>query len=390
MTDTAAIQALHAGPHRVVLAITGGGSRAISDLLRVPGASNSLLEAVVPYSQAALSDWLEGEPESSCSRETALSMATVAWHRARGLARRSGLTDDDCLGVACTASLASAEPKRGEHRCWIAVERSEGSSIRSLTLVKGARARAGEESLVADLVISTIVAVTGCGELPVRNLLPGEQVVTEDILLPAGIQAVRNGSASLVWSLPGGQLSSTLTLTVPLRGILSGSFNPLHAGHRELRNVAEELLQGSVCFELPIRNADKPPLGAASIESRRAQFDEHALAMSAAPLFVDKAMLFPGVTFVVGYDTAERIIQSRFYRDSESAMRESFNAIRAAGCRFLVAGRQSHGVFETLDQLRVPGGLEDLFEAIPEERFRADVSATALRQSAESSDDVAR
>jgi nicotinamide mononucleotide (NMN) deamidase PncC len=383
MTDIAAIQALHAGPHRMVLAISGGGSQAISDLLQVPGASNTLLEAVVPYSHAALSDWLGGEPESFCSRETALSMATVAWHRARGLARRSGLADDDCLGVACTASLGSAEPKRGEHRCWIAVECSEGSRIRSLILTKGARDRAGEEELVADLVVSTLGTVTGCEAASVRALLAGEQVVNENISLPAGIRAVRNGSASVIWSLPDGQLSSTGTADGPLLGILSGSFDPLHAGHRELRNVAEELLNGSVCFELPIRNADKPPLGAASIESRRAQFDEHSLALSAAPLFVDKAALFPGVTFVIGYDTAERIIQPRFYGGSESVMRESFNTIRDAGCRFLVAGRQSGGVFETLDRLPVPDGLRDLFDAIPEERFRADISATRLRRSGE-------
>ena len=381
MTDMPAIEKIHAGPHQLVLAITGGGSRAISDLLQVPGASNSLLEAIVPYSHSALSDWLEGEPDSFCSRETVLSMATVAWHRARGLARGSGLADDDCLGGACTASLGSAEPKRGEHRCWIAVERSEGSSIRSLILTKGARDRAGEEALVADVVISAIAAVTGCEEAPVRTLLPGERVVNEEISLPAGIRAVRNGSALLIWSLPDGQLSSTRNLDSPLAGILSGSFNPLHSGHRELRSVAQRLLKGPVCFELPIRNADKPPLGAASIESRRTQFTDDALALSAAPRFVDKASLFPGVTFVVGYDTAERLIQPRFYSGNESTMHESFNTIRAAGCRFLVAGRVSDSTFETLDELPVPDDLKDLFDAIPEERFRADISATALRSS---------
>ena len=47
---------IHAAPIRLVLAITGGGSRAIAELLEVPGGSRTLLEAVVPYSSAALED----------------------------------------------------------------------------------------------------------------------------------------------------------------------------------------------------------------------------------------------------------------------------------------------------------------------------------------------
>ena len=35
---------------QLVVAVTGGGSQAIADLLTVPGASATVLEAVVPYS----------------------------------------------------------------------------------------------------------------------------------------------------------------------------------------------------------------------------------------------------------------------------------------------------------------------------------------------------
>ena len=44
------IQQLHESPHQLVLAVTGGGSLAISGLLTRPGASATVLEAVVPYS----------------------------------------------------------------------------------------------------------------------------------------------------------------------------------------------------------------------------------------------------------------------------------------------------------------------------------------------------
>ena len=44
------VQQIHDSPTRIVLAASGGGSRAIADLLEVPGGSRTLLEAIVPYS----------------------------------------------------------------------------------------------------------------------------------------------------------------------------------------------------------------------------------------------------------------------------------------------------------------------------------------------------
>ena len=50
--------------------------------------------------------------------------------------------------------------------------------------------------------------------------------------------------------------------------------------------------------------------------------------------FAEKAQLFPGVVFVVGVDTAERIVQPRFYGDSEERMLQALEQIRQSGCRF--------------------------------------------------------
>src|SRR3984957_10561945 len=48
------ISALHASGRKAALAITGGGSGAIGDLLRVQGGSRVLIEAQVPYDALAL------------------------------------------------------------------------------------------------------------------------------------------------------------------------------------------------------------------------------------------------------------------------------------------------------------------------------------------------
>src|SRR5947208_12617429 len=117
-----AISALHAAPHGVVLICTGGGVTAIQWLLAVPGASATVLEAVVPYSHEALTALLGTPPAKATSPETARAMAERAYERAR---RWAGDDARPLIGVGCTATLATNYVKRGEHRAVVAVRDSE-------------------------------------------------------------------------------------------------------------------------------------------------------------------------------------------------------------------------------------------------------------------------
>src|SRR5207245_3426254 len=100
---SAMIERIHASGHRLVLAVSGGGSGAIAELLRVPGGSRTLVEAIVPYSPDALVDFLGHEPEQACSAETAVSLARRALARAE---RRSG-PGALLVGVGVTPSLVT-------------------------------------------------------------------------------------------------------------------------------------------------------------------------------------------------------------------------------------------------------------------------------------------
>ena len=51
-----------------------------------------------------------------------------------------------------------------------------------------------------------------------------------------------------------------------------------------------------------------------------------------APLFTVKAGLYPGSTFVVGYDTAVRLVMPKYY-DGEAGMFLQFAELRVRGCR---------------------------------------------------------
>ncbi|KAL8557499.1 hypothetical protein ACS0TY_004801 [Phlomoides rotata] len=47
----AMVEAIHANPTQAVLYLSGVASQALGWLLSVPGASNTVLEAIVPYSR---------------------------------------------------------------------------------------------------------------------------------------------------------------------------------------------------------------------------------------------------------------------------------------------------------------------------------------------------
>jgi nicotinamide mononucleotide (NMN) deamidase PncC len=409
------IEQIHAAPQQAVIVVTGGGASAISALLAVPGGSRTLLEAIVPYSEPALADWLGGRrPEQFCVEETALAMAAVAFQRACQLQAAgesaSSLVDHrPAVGVACTASLVSDRPKKGDHRCHVATQTRNATTAWSLVLEKGARNRDGEERLVGNLILHALARAAGLDDLSPIDLRPGETIVGNDARAKPLLVELLEGKRGVVWSLPGAKTVARAATHVrggyapaaadtvaadfpfallaslpfphsPPAGLLCGAFHPVHFGHRQLRDVAERLLGGPVYYEISIRNVDKPPLDFLSIERRRAQFADVPLALTAAPTFAEKAVVLPGVTFVVGVDTAERIVQPRYYGDREAARDAALREVRGAGCRFLVAGRQAGDTFLTLADVPVPDEFSDLFTAISAETFRADVSSTELRR----------
>jgi len=169
------IAAMHGSGRQVVLAITGGGSGAIAELLRVPGGSRLLLEAIVPYDAGALSAFLGEEPAQACSVDTAVAMARRARERAVTFAAPGA----QVLGLGATASLVSDRPKQGEHRAHVAVMSDGATDVASVVLAKGRRDRPAEEDLVARAIVLCLARACGVTAPSPATLFDPDERYTE-------------------------------------------------------------------------------------------------------------------------------------------------------------------------------------------------------------------
>ena len=366
------VQRLHASPFQGVLAITGGGSGAIVELLQVPGASSSVLEAIVPYSEASLAALLGGVPDQACHVATARAMAMAAFRRAQTL---TDAPANDVFGLGASASLRTLNPKRGDHRMHIAVQTLASTLSWSLTLEKDARSRQKEEALAVDLILRALAEGAG-----IEDSLPLALRANEKI-------DFQRHDAEPHWhGLLSGELSAVTHPPPPKserRIIFPGSFNPYHEGHRRMAELAQRHLGMPVEYELCIHNVDKPTLDYADLRSRTQQFPTGATVwLTATPTFVEKSEVFPGASFIVGTDTLVRIGESRYYDGDEDRRNRAIEAIVAHGCRFIVFARKIGERFVSLEDLELPHELSAICDPLPHP-FRVDVSSTELRQGEE-------
>src|SRR5579862_1164041 len=198
------ISGLHASGRKAALAITGGGSGGVGELLRVPGGSRLLVEAQVPYDERALAEFLGFMPAQACSADTAIALA----RRARAHAERLVPGGAEMVGLGATAALVSDRPRRGEHRFHIAFASAAGIGHCTCVLAKGRRDRAGEEDLVSRAIILWLARACEVDAPSPRSLFEADEAYAETAAAaaPDTIERLLAGDLDRVTVQPDGQM----------------------------------------------------------------------------------------------------------------------------------------------------------------------------------------
>lgn len=371
------VEAIHASPTRAVVYLAGGASQALGWLLSVPRASETILEASVPYSRISMTELLGKVPNKFVSKETAEDIATIAYNRSLKLS----IPGTPVAGIGFTGTLVSATPKRGNHRCYVCARTEDHLWNYQFTFTKGLRDRVQEDRVASQILIKAILSASGvCIDSPF-DVQESEKLM-ETVTMFDENERIRFLLEGTVCMIPYAYGSGSVHSEDVRRVVLSGSFNPLHEGHLKLMDAACSVVSGVPIFEVSVINADKPPLSLEEIKSRASQFEKagRTVAFTNQPYFFKKAELFPNSTFVIGVDTAIRLIDPKYYDGNSSRMLEVLLGMQHLGCDFLVAGRKIDQKFLALSDLNIPSELEGIFKSVPAEAFRVDISSTEIRE----------
>lgn len=294
----------------VCIAVAGGGGHAISTLASTPGASALFLEGTITYDRNSLQAYVgQAIPEDQkyVSYETARLLSRAAVRHA--LQYRANLQDYPyCVGVGVTSALVSNKERSKSSFGHVVATLADGTEWNcSITLAANQRTRLEEDIFMGEVALQAMQQLLsrGAEKLDMENpddiLEESFQPVIPKDEVQAAAERILHGEVKAVLLLPTDN-QTFLAVTdpvIPLQSLVfPGSFNPPHAGHTTLAQVASRAYRGNpaVVWELSLTNPDKPDMDPASVSERAHHFfslaeelpQQWGILLTSAPLFKEK------------------------------------------------------------------------------------------------------
>lgn len=343
---------------------TGAGADIQHLLWETPGASAFLVGASFPYDRSATEEFLGFVPDKYVSRKTAIQLAQESFMRAC-----RGTLPGQPVGVGITASVASVKPRRAKQEVYIAIVGVKWAYVRHYEFDQGVGqdARKQQNDTLGGLFQFALGRYSG----NYAGKFYQEEIISENEMM------------DVIYEKPyfNGAIRSSANHSFGNFIYYPGSFNPLHYGHRGIATYVEHTRRCPVAYMMTCDSVHKPALGAGELLKRVSQFkkegDQRPLLLTRGDaLFVDKASQFPGSTFVIGADTAERMLEPKWYPPAGDVT-SMLSELSKQETRFLVTDRKIGDRILSVEDLIIPGNTRYMFQRVP---YRIDVSSTELRE----------
>lgn len=366
----------------VYVATTGAGLSFQYNLWKKPGCSKYLVGFFTPYAKGELQEFIGYEPDGSfVSKEVAYDLAMASYIRATKHKFQESIIGawresfSNPIGIGITAAVATNRIPKGEQRAFICVISKHRVLLKEVKLVKelGETFREAHDQLIAaeaEMILTSAITLENC-----------------HLYVDGTYEALDR-----FYKYPTFKLNSRSAESLGTALYLPASLNPVHSGHREMANLAENKLStpfGKVSCKYLI-STSSPHKGDLSLqeilykagmlraEATKALYPNQVFRefefTKDEPLYLDKARKRPGSIFVIGTDTMERFLDPKWGPDPVEMLCE----LKELNTKFFVMGRKTtDGVFQTVNDIPVPDGYNDLFVHL---EGRVDISSTQLRE----------
>jgi len=345
---------------------TGAGASVQQELWETPGSSAYLSGGSFPYSIEEQASILGFHPKHACSQETVIDLASNAYMKAYQWHGKKA------VGLGLTASVASEQEHRGDHRLHVCVMTDDKVlwSYKLLTKSSGLQARRMDNTICESYGLGLLKKALGLRspDIAFRDV---SALARERLFLRPFFTA--NGLRLTDVPMPEGRFD------FGGYALMSGAFNPPHEGHY---GIAHRMLMDygkQAIFEITATPPHKEDLTTQQLLQRAKLLQGRDRVFTYnLPYYLDKARAFPGMPLMMGADAAQRMLDPKWGYNPQHMLEE----FKKLNTHFYINARTINGNLITREDIEssLPTFQADLFHWLSHSiRGNWDLSSTDLR-----------